>query len=166
MDSPHSPQDRSKQSASREERQELATVVDGKFVPDDDPLAVAKTVDAPPMSTLDKIVMAVVVVGIILFASFQISQCVVAYNNPATQSSVDNVTRTFPGIMLCPFSYDAYGYSRSWFLSKVVSRGFSFIRFHNLISWMPTLFICYFIQHQYLPCRSKSAIEFLPFEPN
>jgi hypothetical protein len=107
MDSAHSPQGASKKSASREEREELATVVDGKVVSDDHPLAVAETVDAPK-STLDKIVMAMVVVGIILFASFQISQCVASYNNPATKTSVETVARTFPGIMLCPFSYDVY----------------------------------------------------------
>jgi len=106
MDSPHSLQDRSKQSASLEERQELSAVVDGKVVSDEHPLP--KSVDAT-MSTLDKIVMAVVIVGIIVFASFQISQCVASYANPATQTSVANVNRTYPGIMLCPFSYDVYG---------------------------------------------------------
>jgi hypothetical protein len=70
-----------------------------------------------PKSTLvnlDNIVMAAVVVGIIVFASFQINQCVAAYANPATQTSVDDVPRTFPGIMLCPFSSNVYkSYSAS-----------------------------------------------------
>jgi hypothetical protein len=59
----------------------------------------------PPMTNLDKIVLVIVVVGIIVFAGFQISQCVAAYKTPGTQTIVSNVTRTFPGIMLCPFSY-------------------------------------------------------------
>ncbi len=60
----------------------------------------------PPMTTLDKIVAVMVVVGIIVFSSFQIAQCVAAYANLATQTTVQNVTRSFPSVMLCPFSYD------------------------------------------------------------
>jgi len=59
----------------------------------------------PPMTNLDKIVLVIVVSGIIAFAWFQTTQCVAAYANPSTQTNVLNVTRTFPGIMLCPFSY-------------------------------------------------------------
>jgi hypothetical protein len=59
----------------------------------------------PNVSTnLDKIVLIIVVAGIIVFAAFQINQCVAAYANPSTKSEFGNVSRTFPGIMLCPFS--------------------------------------------------------------
>ena len=80
---------------------ELLEVVDVKN-PHDQPLPLRAD---PPIKNLEKIVLVVVVVAIIVFASFQINQCVNAYANPATQTSVKNVTRTFPGLMICPFSY-------------------------------------------------------------
>ena len=134
MHSPHSSQGASKQSASLEERQELSAVVDGNVVSDQHPLP--KSVDAPFMLTLDKVVVAVVIVGIIVFASFQISQCVGAYANPATQTTVDNVTRTFPGIMLCPFSAPYSSFCPQW--SPQASLSFDF-KFAQVLDCPPDL---------------------------
>ena len=83
----------------------------------------------PPMTTLEKIVAAMVVVGIIVFSSFQIAQCVAAYANPATQTTVQNVTRTFPSVMLCPFSYDqinTVGICPKWSPEASLSFDFTF----------------------------------------
>jgi hypothetical protein len=53
---------------------------------------------------LDKLIVAVVVIGIIVFAAFQISESVTAHENPATKSTVEVVPRTYPGLMICPYS--------------------------------------------------------------
>jgi hypothetical protein len=58
----------------------------------------------PPKTTLDKIILVIVVIGIIAFAVFQIQQCVVAYTEPIPSSSLETVKRTFPGVMICPYS--------------------------------------------------------------
>ena len=58
----------------------------------------------PSGAILHKIVLIVVVAGIIVFAVFQLLQCVTSYANPVTKSTVLNLTRTFPGLMICPFS--------------------------------------------------------------
>jgi hypothetical protein len=60
----------------------------------------------PPKTTLDWIVMVIVIAGIVTFAAFQISESVRAHQNPSSTSSVRNVSRLFPGLMICPFSYD------------------------------------------------------------
>jgi hypothetical protein len=61
------------------------------------------------VSNADKLVMAVVVVGIIVFTSFQIIESVAAHENPATKSTVEVVPRKYPGLMICPFSRDVGG---------------------------------------------------------
>jgi hypothetical protein len=58
----------------------------------------------PSMETIEKIVLFIVATGIIVFAVFQLLQCVTSYANPVTKSTVLNVTRTYPGLMICPFS--------------------------------------------------------------
>ena len=58
----------------------------------------------PPKTMLDKMILVIVVVGIIAFAVFQIQQCVVAYTEPIPSSSLETVKRTFPGVMICPYS--------------------------------------------------------------
>jgi hypothetical protein len=58
------------------------------------------------VSILDRFVMAVVVVGIVVFAAFQISKSVTAHENPATKSTVEVLPRKYPGLMICPFSRD------------------------------------------------------------
>jgi hypothetical protein len=78
--------------------------MDQSSKPDQSPPLPANT----PLTTLDKLVLAIVVAGILAFAASQISQCVDSYANPATQSALQNLTRTFPGIMLCPFSVSNY----------------------------------------------------------
>jgi len=84
----------------------------------------------PNVSTnLDKIVLVIVVVGIIVFAAFQISQCVAAYANPSTKSEFVNVSRAFPGIMLCPFSVAQSltpGFCPLWSPEAVLSFDFDF----------------------------------------
>ncbi len=58
----------------------------------------------PSMETIEKIVLFIVATGIIVFAVFQLLQCVTSYANPVIKSTVLNVTRTYPGLMICPFS--------------------------------------------------------------
>ncbi len=58
----------------------------------------------PSVAIFDKIVLIIVVAGIIVFAVFQLLQCVTSYANPVTKSTVLNLTRTYPGLMICPFS--------------------------------------------------------------
>jgi hypothetical protein len=60
----------------------------------------------PPKTTLEWIVMVIVIAGIVTFAAFQISESVRAHEKPSSTSSVRNVSRLFPGLMICPFSYD------------------------------------------------------------
>lgn len=62
-----------------------------------------KIQDALP---LEKIVMVIVIIGIIFFASFQINECIIAHENPSTQSKPQNVPRNYSALMLCPFSVD------------------------------------------------------------
>jgi hypothetical protein len=103
MDSRHvdkGPKRTPQSAASHEDLEELSPVVDEKIVSDE--RSMPESVDAPK-STLDKIVLAIVAVGIIVFASFQISECVRAHEKPSSQTRVDNVARTFPGILICPF---------------------------------------------------------------
>ena len=69
----------------------------------------ASLTDNGKISNVDKLVMAVVVVGIIVFTSFQISESVAAHENPATKSTVEAVPRKYPGLMICPFSRDVGG---------------------------------------------------------
>jgi hypothetical protein len=69
----------------------------------------ASLTDNGKISNVDKLVMAVVVVGIIVFTSFQISESVAAHENPATKSTVEVVPRKYPGLMICPFSRDIGG---------------------------------------------------------
>jgi hypothetical protein len=87
-------------TSKNEDLEELSPVVDGKVVSDNRSLP--KSVVEAKL-TLEKIVLAIVVVGIIVFASFQISECVSAHENPSSQTRVENVNRTFPGLMFCPF---------------------------------------------------------------
>jgi hypothetical protein len=96
----------SKSSSSHEDLEELSSVVDGKIVSDDHSLPKSA---GEPKVTLNTIVMAIVVVGIILFASFQITECVSAHENPGSRSKVVDVNRTFPGLMFCPFGRNAAG---------------------------------------------------------
>jgi hypothetical protein len=65
-----------------------------------------------PKTILDKIILAAVIAGIIVFAAFQIRQGVQAYDNPVTKSTVLNVSRTFPGLMICPYSVNQYPVTR------------------------------------------------------
>jgi hypothetical protein len=53
--------------------------------------------------SLDQFVIALIVSGMILFVSFQIRDCVLAHQNPNTQTSTISRPRSFPGIMICPF---------------------------------------------------------------
>lgn len=53
--------------------------------------------------SLDKVVIALIVSGMILFASFQIRDSVSAHQNPKSQISTISRPRLFPGIMICPF---------------------------------------------------------------
>jgi hypothetical protein len=69
-------------------------------------LADVEAKPVPPKTTLEWIVMAIVIAGIVTFAAFQISESVRAHQNPSSTSSVRNVSRLFPGLMICPFSYD------------------------------------------------------------
>jgi hypothetical protein len=69
------------------------------------------------ISNVDKLVVAVVIIGIIVFTSFQISESVAAHENPATKSTVQVVPRKYPGLMICPFSRDVggnYGVCPKW----------------------------------------------------
>lgn len=59
-----------------------------------------------PKTVTDKIVIAVVVLGILAFAVFQIRECILAHDNPSTKSAVEPVPRTYPGLMICPYSVD------------------------------------------------------------
>lgn len=68
---------------------------------------------ATAMDTFDKLVLALVIPALIVAAYFNIKACVDAYENPATQVSVINANRTFPGIMICPYSFNANKYSPS-----------------------------------------------------
>jgi hypothetical protein len=61
------------------------------------------------ISNVDKLVVAVVIIGIIVFTSFQISESVAAHENPATKSNVEVVPRKYPGLMICPFSRNIGG---------------------------------------------------------
>ncbi len=65
-----------------------------------------------PKTILDKIILAAVIAGIIVFAAFQIRQGVQAYDNPVTKSTVLNVSRTFPGLMICPYSVNQFPVTR------------------------------------------------------
>ena len=62
---------------------------------------------ATAMDTFDKLVLALVIPALIVAAYFNIKTCVDAYQNPATSVSVTNANRTFPGIMICPYSFNA-----------------------------------------------------------
>jgi hypothetical protein len=69
------------------------------------------------ISNVDKLVVAVVIIGIIVFTSFQISESVAAHENPATKSTVEVLPRKYPGLMICPFSRDVganYGVCPKW----------------------------------------------------
>jgi hypothetical protein len=65
---------------------------------------------ATVMDTFDKLVLALVIPALVVAAYFNIKACVDGYENPATQVSVINANRTFPGIMICPFSFNANKY--------------------------------------------------------
>jgi hypothetical protein len=65
---------------------------------------------ASAMDTFDKLVLALVIPALFVAAYFNIKACVDAYENPATQVSVINANRTFPGIMICPYSFNANKY--------------------------------------------------------
>jgi hypothetical protein len=101
VEKPKGPKLDPQSTALHEDLEELSPVVDGKVVSDNGSLPDSV---GERKVTLDWIVMATVVVGIIVFASFQIQQCVVAYEKPASKSGIGNVSRTFPGVMFCPFS--------------------------------------------------------------
>jgi hypothetical protein len=58
---------------------------------------------------LDRFVLFLVVAGIIVFVSFQIKECIEAYQQPASSVSVVTYNRTFPGLMICPYSLDLTG---------------------------------------------------------
>jgi hypothetical protein len=58
---------------------------------------------------LDKLVVAVVIIGIIVFTAFQISESVAAHENPATKTTIEVVLRTYPGLMICPYSKNMAG---------------------------------------------------------
>ncbi len=58
-----------------------------------------------PTTNVDRLVMAVVVAGIVAFATFQISESVAAHENPSTKSTSELLPRTFPGLMICPYSF-------------------------------------------------------------
>ena len=57
---------------------------------------------------LDKFVLVLVVVGIIVFAIFQIIQCVGAYTRPISATNLENVNRVLPGLMICPYGDSGY----------------------------------------------------------
>jgi hypothetical protein len=59
---------------------------------------------------LEKIVLLLVVVGILLFAIFQIIQCVGAYAQPISTSNLENRSRVLPGLMICPFAGTEFGF--------------------------------------------------------
>ena len=65
-----------------------------------------------PKTILDNIILAAVIAGIIVFVAFQIRQGVQAYDNPVTKSTVLNVSRTFPGLMICPYSVNQFPATR------------------------------------------------------
>lgn len=60
--------------------------------------------------SIHKIVIALVVTGIILFASFQIRECVESHQNPNSQTSSTHDSRTFPGLMICPFGRQTFDF--------------------------------------------------------
>jgi hypothetical protein len=66
--------------------------------------------DTVVMDTFDKFVLVLVIPALVVAAYFNIKACVDAYENPATQVSVINANRTFPGIMICPYSFNANRY--------------------------------------------------------
>jgi hypothetical protein len=50
------------------------------------------------------VVRAVVIIGIICFAAFQIRESAQAHQNPGSVSSIMSKPRLFPGLLICPFS--------------------------------------------------------------
>jgi hypothetical protein len=52
---------------------------------------------------LDKIVLVLVISGSIVFAIFQITQCVAAYAQPISTSNLESRNRVLPGLMICPY---------------------------------------------------------------
>jgi hypothetical protein len=60
--------------------------------------------------TLDKVVIALIVSGMVIFASFQIKECVEAHENPSTHSLSVSKPRSFPGLMICPFGQHSIEY--------------------------------------------------------
>jgi hypothetical protein len=52
--------------------------------------------------SLEKVVKAFIISGIILFASSLIRDCVLAHQNPNSQISTISRPRSFPGILICP----------------------------------------------------------------
>jgi hypothetical protein len=62
---------------------------------------------APTARTkFDYIVLFLIVTAIVVFSAFQIQSCVDSYAKPIIQSSTLLVNRTFPGLMICPFTDD------------------------------------------------------------
>jgi hypothetical protein len=67
----------------------------------------------PPMDNVDKFIAAIVIIGIAIFAAFQINQCIESYANPVSQSSTQVFPRKFPAMLLCPFATDLLSYPDS-----------------------------------------------------
>lgn len=65
-----------------------------------------------PMTTVDKIIMVCIVVAIIVFAAYQISESINAHKNPASETATERTPRVFPAVMLCPFSHDTVNQPR------------------------------------------------------
>jgi hypothetical protein len=64
-----------------------------------------KQVD-PHKTILDRLIMVIVIAGAIVFAYFQVGECIRAHESPSSQTFVANVERMYPGLMICPFSID------------------------------------------------------------
>ncbi len=60
----------------------------------------------PPKTILDRLVMVILIAGAIVFAYFQVVECIRAHESPSSQTFVANVDRMYPGLMICPFSID------------------------------------------------------------
>lgn len=96
-------------TSKNEDLEELSPVVDGKVVSNNRSLP-KSVVEAQNIvrNRLQWFVLGIVVSGIIVFCIFQISECVSAHENPSSQTRVENVNRTFPGLMFCPFGRNSY----------------------------------------------------------
>jgi hypothetical protein len=68
------------------------------------PSELAKSVEPPAWTKLDVFVRALVVTAIVVFTVFQIKACADDYAVPLIKSENKVMNRTFPGIMICPYT--------------------------------------------------------------